>query len=107
MSIRNKIFQYCISQQSFKNTQQRSVDVNMTKNKFREAAKRAVLLAYIKSAVHKRKQLSKWPGKAVYSAVSSRARRSFRENSFSSKNLEKLKKESFVAISSIVFYPCF
>ena len=89
MSIRNKIFQYCISQQSFKNTQQRSVDVNMTKNKFREAAKRAVLLAYIKSAVHERKQLSKWPGKAVYSAVSSRARRSFRENSFSSKNLEK------------------
>ena len=28
-------------------------------------------------------------------------------SSFSSKNLEKLKKESFVAISSIVFYPCF
>ena len=33
-----------------------------------------------KPAAHKRKQLSKWPGKAVCSAVSSRVRRSFREN---------------------------
>ena len=34
----------------------------------------------LKPATHERKQLSKWPGKAVYSAVSSRVRRSFREN---------------------------
>ena len=35
---------------------------------------------YIKPAAHGRKQLSKLPGKAVCSAVSSRVRRSFPEN---------------------------
>ena len=33
-----------------------------------------------KPAAHERKQLSKWPGKAVCSADSSRVRRSFCEN---------------------------
>ena len=38
------------------------------------------VLYLLKPAAHESKQLSKWPGKAVCSAVSSRVRRSFREN---------------------------
>ena len=34
----------------------------------------------VKPAAHERKQLSKWPGKAVCLAVSSLVRQSFREN---------------------------
>ena len=34
----------------------------------------------LKPVAHKRKQLSKWPGKAVCTAVSSRVQRRFREN---------------------------
>ena len=38
------------------------------------------VMKLFKPAAHERKQLSKWPGKAVYSAVPSHVRRSFREN---------------------------
>ena len=39
-----------------------------------------IILVYLKPAAHEWKQVSKWPGKAVFSAVSSRVRLSFREN---------------------------
>ena len=75
----------------------------------------------VKPAAHERKQLSKWPGKAVCSAVSSRVRRSFRENfatsvqdgtnstfsSSSARKIEKKKPLSQSLQSPLVFYPCF
>ena len=64
------------------------------------------LLIPLKPATRERKQLSKWPGKAVCSAVSSRVRRSFRENFSSEGRKENICHVWYFLPRKADFSPC-
>ena len=64
------------------------------------------LLIPLKPAARERKQLSKWPGKAVCSAVSSRVRQSFRENFSSEGRKENICHVWYFLPRKADFSPC-